>query len=122
MSDTALREIRQVRQHAQGPPRRWFSSPELDLFVWFEDGAVVAFEVCYDKLCDEHSLHWRPASGFTHTRIDDGEATPFRNDTPIAVPDGVFDVTHIALRFEAVAASVEPALYRFILARLYAGG
>jgi hypothetical protein len=116
-----LREIRAVRQHAEEPRRRWFACDSTDLFVWQDaDGRPLAFELCYDKPHDEHALRFRREAGFVHTRIDDGEASPLKNATPITVPDGQFDLTEIALKFELVAARIDPAVYRFVLGALHA--
>jgi hypothetical protein len=117
-----LREVPRVRQHAgDDGQRRWFASPTTDLFVWERAGLVTRFEICYGKPHREHVLSWDAAAGFRHDAIDDGEARPTHNRTPIAVPDGRFDLTTIALGFEEDGARIEPRLYRFVLGRLLAG-
>lgn len=69
-----LREIRDVRQIAGEPQRRWFSSESLDLVVWNdEDGNVLGFQFCYDKGSAEHAVRWDAASGFRYLKVDDGE-------------------------------------------------
>lgn len=59
--------------------------------------------------------------GLEHGGIDDGEASPLRNATPIAVADGRFDPAEVALTFEAEGAAVPPSLYRFVLGRILEG-
>jgi hypothetical protein len=116
----ALREIRGARQPPGERQRRWFSAPAADLFIWtLDDATVSAFEFCYGQPNDEHALRWDAEAGFTHTRIDDGEGAAHEHRTPIAVPDGAFDPATVALEFERLAAGLEPALYRFILVRLW---
>ncbi len=114
-----LREIPKVKQADTDLTRRWFSCGTMDLYVWqSKSGETRAFEICYDKAHDEHAFRWSREAGVTHHRIDDGETTPFEAKTPIAVPDGAFNPNEIALKFEAVGASLEPALYRLVLRML----
>ena len=115
-------EVPRTTQHEGEPPRRWFTCRSADLYVWGEDRCIDSFEFCYDKPRDEHSLRWSEVGGFQHMRIDDGESTPLANETPIAVPDGRFDLTDIAFRFEAVGAGIDPTVYRFVLKALHQGG
>jgi len=91
----------------------------MDLYLWETDGRLSSFELCYDKPNAEHSLRWNASGGWVHTRVDDGEATPWRNDAPIVVSDGRYDPVAVALRFEALAANIDPTVYRFVLSRLY---
>ena len=45
-----LTEIPNVKQLADEPIRRWFSSPTLDLFIWYDDNdKTIQFQICYDK-------------------------------------------------------------------------
>ncbi len=116
-----LREIPRVRQHPEDPGRRrWFTCASADLFVWEERAAtaLARFEFCYHKPHAERVLAWDRSQGLHHAAIDDGEHLPFDTATPIAVPDGSFDATLVALEFERLASSLEPRLYRFVLGRL----
>jgi len=83
--------------------RRWFSSSDLDLIVWFsESQSVKAFELYYDKNINEHVLIWRKEKGFSHQAVDDGEQKPALNykEAPILIPDGIFDPDRIRQLFE----------------------
>lgn len=102
--------------------RRWFASPHADLVVWQDAAAIRSFEFCYAKSQDEHVLRWREGFGFWHGRVDDGEDNPARNRTPIHVADGEFDIPLLAARFQQLASDIDPEIYRFVLARLTAGG
>jgi hypothetical protein len=116
MPITRLREIAHVKQTSAQLRRRWWTSPSMDLYVWQEPNArIAAFELCYDKPHDEHSLRWDAAHGYRHSRIDDGEATAFDQQTPMAVADGHYRLEDIALRFESAAAEVEPVVFRTVL-------
>ena len=91
-----LREI-PSRQIAGEPLRRWFTSPDMDLFVWLgEDGAPTGFQLCYDKQVHEHALTWTEAAGYSHMAVDGGESRPGRyKGTPILVANG-------AIRFDEI--------------------
>ena len=78
-----------------------------------------SFEICYDKPRNERSLHWQAEQGFSHARIDDGEAHAFDHQTPIALPDGHYSLDRIAERFETAGAEVEPAVYQQVMRRLF---
>jgi hypothetical protein len=115
-----LKEIPRVRQHAGETRRRWFCCDSTDLYVWEnEEGGLRSFELCYDKPNNEHSLRYLPDVGFNHARIDDGETSPLKNEAPIMVSDGAFDLAEIALKFEAVAGGIDPPVYRFVLEKLH---
>jgi len=45
-----LCEIPHIRLENRRLTKRWFTSSEIDLFVWFNDGAPVRFQLCIDKL------------------------------------------------------------------------
>ena len=87
-----------------------------------EAAGISSFEFCYDKPQDEHVLRWREGEGFRHARVDDGEDNPARNRTPIHVADGEFDLGRLAARFRQLGSDIDPEIYRFVLARLNAGG
>ncbi len=115
---TRLREVQGVRQGPGETTKRWYSCPESDLFVWLTGGEVQAFELCYDKPHDEHTVSWRRGGGLRHARVDDGEDDPRHNRTPIEVADGVLDPGAVALIFERLGVEVEPRIYRHVLRAL----
>jgi hypothetical protein len=102
-----LREI-QARQLPGEPARRWFTSPDIDLFVWLgADGAPTGFQLCYDKQQREHALTWTLAAGFTHMGVDGGESRPGRyKGTPILVANGSIDFAGILGQLRAEASAV----------------
>ena len=117
-----LREIA-ARQVEGEPARRWFTSSEIDLFVWVgEDGAPSGFQLCYDKQAREHALTWTPASGFSHMAVDGGESRPGRyKGTPILVANGAIDTEGILgqLRQEG-ATSLPPEFLQFVEGKISA--
>ncbi len=115
----SLRELPRVRQVAGEPRRRWFHGHEMDLVVWEgEDGALLGFQLAYDKHRDEHSIAWRAGRGFAHYLVDDGEAAPLANETPFLHPDGAFERDRVLADFLAAAAALPPGIAGFVSARL----
>jgi hypothetical protein len=96
-----LRELKQGDAHSG---RRWFTSPDMDLIVWYEGERVRAFELCYDKGTDEKALRWRDGEVVGHARIEPGEPRGIKHkQSPIHVADGMPDYGYIlkALRRES---------------------
>ena len=116
-----MREVDPTRQVPGEPQRRWFSSSELDLIVWYDTGgAPVAFQLCYDKGKNERALTWEPSTGLIHSAVDDGEVSVGMRykATPVLAPDGPLDVTGLAARFEAASSEVPGEIVSFVRARL----
>jgi hypothetical protein len=114
-----LREILRVRQTSDKLRRRWWACARMDLYVWQNPAhEISAFEICYNKPHQERSLRWGAEHGFSHSAIDDGEATAFDQRTPIAVPSRDLRQADVAAHFEAAGADVEPYIYRRILSLL----
>ena len=109
-------------QHRRGERfRRWFTSSTADLFAWYEDDQPVSFEFCYDKPRRERSVRWTDEEGLRFFCIDDGEASPVQNRSPIAVPDTGASREFAALRFETLGKTVEATLVRFVLKAIWLG-
>lgn len=114
-----LKKIRGVRQDDPHRTRDWFQDEFFDLFVWTDlSAAIVAFQLCYDRLNNERVLAWNRDGGFLHRRIDDGEQTPIKNMSPILVTDGRFDAGDITGEFRERAAGLDPATRDFISAKI----
>ena len=74
-----LREIKRVRQSPGEPRRRWWQDAYFDLNVWYDDaGAIIGFQLCYDRLEDERALTVLPGKKLTHHRVDSGEGRASR--------------------------------------------
>ena len=115
-----LTEIKNVRQSANEPHRRWFSDEQFDLIVWIEDDrSVHGFQLCYKKADVENALTWMKGQGFFHNRIDDGESLPNHHKmTPILVADGAFDRDGVLARFAESSSHIDPELAALVMARL----
>ena len=115
-----LKEVRDVRQVPGESRRQMFFSEDMDLTVWVDDrGAILGFELCYDKGIGERSVRWRSGYGFLHQRVDDGENRPGRyKATPILVPDGVFDANKISRLFLENSRDLDRPLSDFVYRKL----
>ena len=109
-----------VRQIPGESNRRWFSSTEFDLIVRVSDSQeFIGFELCYDKHLDQHSLTWSRTSGFSHMAVDDGEQELGRyKQTPILVPDGIYDIRRIHSAFIEASRSLPKDVAGFVLRAL----
>ena len=98
-----LIETKNVQQTSAEHRRRWFSSADIDLIVWYdEEDSLIGFELYYDKNISEHVFIWRADGGFDHLAVDDGEQKSVLNykEAPILIPDGHIDPNRIRTLFE----------------------
>ncbi|HVU24873.1 MAG TPA: hypothetical protein VHE13_12175 [Opitutus sp.] len=117
-----LTEIREVKQEAGGR-RRWFEDDGLELIVWYGPAsAVEGFQICYttDAGRQERALTWRAADGFAHARVEPGDDSPLKNQTPILVPDGTVPWAELEAEFGERSRGLEAELRQLVLARLQA--
>lgn len=116
-----LQEVLNVRQISGESRRRWFTSADMDLTVWFDDrDRITGFELCYDKGANERAVRWREGEGFLHERVDDGEGRPGRyKGTPILLPDGALDSKKVSRLFKEnsreIDGSVADMVHRTLL-------
>jgi hypothetical protein len=117
-----LREITNLKQESGAGRRRWFESDGFDLVVWLgTNEAVTGFQICYDFGRGEHALTWRCESGFAHHAVDTGDATPFKNETPVLIPVGAVPWRDVADLFARRGEALEPALRLLVGKQLAAG-
>jgi|SRR5688572_30659077 len=115
-----LREIPMARQVPGEPKRRWFTSSNIDLFVWVtDDDSAAGFQLCYDKQHREHALTWTEATGFSHLAVDGGESRPARyKGAPLLVANGAFDAQRILAEFLREAESLPVEYARMVEVRV----
>ncbi len=114
-----FREFKQVKQERGGGRRRWFESDDLDLVVWYDAGGkVTGFQLCYDFGDGERAVTWRETGGYSHDRIDAGDDTPLKNQTPVLIPDGAVPWTKLLQAFEPQCASLDSSLQSLIRQKL----
>jgi hypothetical protein len=111
-----LTEFPNVHQRSDEPRRRWFQDDDEDLIVWFgDDDRIVGFQLCYDRARGERALAWDENTGYSHLRVDDGEAIGKpRKSSPILLPDGVFNAPAVLRRFVAIAAELPREVAAFV--------
>jgi hypothetical protein len=109
-----LTETKEVRQIPGEGLRRWFGDDYFDLIVWYAEGKIIGFQLCYDKGQRERALTWHRPRRYLHTRVDDGDRTEGYKMTPILVRDGVFEHEQVAERFRAASASIDPEIARLV--------
>jgi hypothetical protein len=109
-------EFPNVRQRSDEPRRRWFQSDDEDLIVWFSgDDRIVGFQLCYDRARGERALAWDDCAGYSHMRVDDGEAIGKpRKSSPILLPDGAFDAHAMRERFVTISAGLPREVAEFV--------
>jgi len=110
-----LQRIRGVRQDEASRERHWFQDDFFDLFVWTDSsGAVVSFQLCYDRSRHERVLAWNGMGGLIHRRVDDGEQTPLRNRSPIMATDLRFGADGVAAEFDRRGMDLDARMRDFI--------
>jgi len=106
-------------QATSEPTRRWFVGEDIELIVWLADNdAISGFQLCYRHAGSQFALTWTPEHGFRHDRVDEGEAAPEKNQTPILVTDGAVDADALRRLFTRTSADIERAIRDFVLEKL----
>jgi hypothetical protein len=109
-----LREAK-ARQIRGEPRRRWFRDDDFDLYVWYRaDGSFTGFQLCYDKLDDEHAFTWLADRGATHHRVD-AQRGLFAGQTPILVAGRSFSAVRVHEAFRAASGELDAAIRAFVL-------
>ena len=108
-------------QPADDVPRRWFADETFELIVWFDEhGRIFGFQLCYNRTRLERALTWTAKGGYAHNRVDDGEASPVRNRTPILLTqEEVAECTGLE-RFRAACTDIDPLISDFVEERVQA--
>lgn len=111
-----LKEISNTAQPSGVLKRRWFHSPEQDLYLWENEiGEIVEFQLCYSKSRNERALSWKVGSGFSHYRVDNGEVTGRAKNTPILSLNRSFDIETILAQFSTLAETVPKNVVDFVI-------
>ena len=112
-------ELISIRQIPGEKRRRWFTSLDMDLILWFDaEHNPVSFELCYNKQTHEKSLRWR-ASGIEHSVVDSGENNPGRyKSTPMLRDANHFDAAMIKSLFAAECTNLPPDIVEFVVKAL----
>jgi len=117
----ALIELKGTQQIAGERWRRWFSSTDMDLIVWYKEGdSIAGFELYYDKNIKEHVFIWHFDSGYAHLAVDDGEQKPVMSykEAPILIPDGHIDPNRIGRLFEGSCGKLPSGIITLVREKL----
>ncbi len=113
-----LKEFHQVRQEPGGR-RRWFDGDGMDLVTWHDlHGRLTGFQLGYNLGSGSCVLTWKTGGGFTHSRVDEGDSSPLKNETPVLQQGGAVPWDELAARFAGQSAALEPGLRELVTARL----
>lgn len=115
-----LYEITHIRQSRRPRIKRWFTSQEMDLFVWTRTGMPVHFQLYFDKSGTEKVICWDIHEGFTSYHVNNGETSPDRyKQTPLLRTSFMrLDLRVIARDFLAACTHVDTGISDFVYARL----
>ena len=111
-----LREIKETSQKRGEPKKRWYSSPSMDLFVWFNDNdEIISYHLTYNQLQDEKALTWSREHGFSYFAVDDGLRPGKHPASPLLIEDGVFKPSIIISMLKENSGDLEPSIENFIV-------
>jgi len=115
-----LYEIPHIRQDNHQLIKRWFTSKDMDLFVWVSKTGPVRFQLSFNKGNNEQAVNWDLQKNFQHYRVDSGENNPDQyKKTPILTrlhqPKKPVD---IAWLFLLASDNVDIDIANFIYSRL----
>lgn len=115
-----LNEIAHLRQSNRCHLKRWFTSRDMDLFIWLRKGMPVRFQLAYNKRSSEKAITWSNHLGFRHYLVDSGETMPDKyKQTPLLLNiSGLQNFSSVARDFLAASNNMEIGLSDFIFARL----
>lgn len=118
-----LYELKQTRQIPGENKRRWFTSLDMDLIVWFgSNNKLVSFELCYNKQANENSLRWSAAE-VIHSSVDSGEEHPGKyKATPVLREVSHFDVDRVQGIFSAECQQIPQEISNFVMTALQSYG
>jgi hypothetical protein len=89
-------KVSRVRVGADNIRQTWYDNDNFSLIVWQDtEEKYIGFELYYDLNYNEHCLLWRDGRESQHLHVDDGEATPKKNMTPVVSGDGKFPYDRI---------------------------
>ncbi|MEJ5285315.1 MAG: hypothetical protein WHS77_09745 [Brevinematales bacterium] len=113
-----LKEIKNVSQIPGEKKRRWFSSPDFDLFVFFENDEIVEFQLSYNKKDKEKIVIWSKEVGFSHQAVDEGDHPGKIKRSPIIVPDGIFNKKEVLEDFIKESKNIDKKIANFVSEKL----
>lgn len=94
----------------------------MDLIVWIDEAEQPKqLQLCYDKgrRRAERAFTWKPASGFSHTAVDDGEYGNGRyKATPLMVAEGGFNNARVEQLFRDHSTQLPADIINFVVGKI----
>lgn len=105
-------------QTEEGIRNDWYVNDFFDLVIWFDSCSdeFLGFQLCYDKLYNEHSVTYKKGGSFSHDRIQSSFSI---NGSPMVICNGDFTNKSIIHKFEEESKNIEPGIRNEVLQRLY---
>ena len=115
-----LYEIPHLRRSNRCLIKRWFTCPDMDLYIWFHDNVPIRFQLSYNKRSREKAINWDFQRGLRHYLVDTGEEELGRyKQTPILIKQqNQGDLATTARNFLAACEHIDIGVSDFIYARL----
>lgn len=113
-----LYEITHVRPSRRGQSKRWFTSIDMDLFVWFRNGVPVHFQLYIDKRARERVICWDIRDGFNCYLVNNTANDECYGLSPVAVSFSRLELRVLARSFLAACENIDADLGDYIYARL----
>lgn len=110
-------KLKNPLQKDDGIRNEWYVNDYFDLVVWFdeENDDILGFQLCYDKLYNEHSLTYKKNGRIQHNKI---ESSFSFNGSPLVIANGEFKSFHIVKKFENDSINIDSHIREEVLNRL----
>ena len=108
-----LREITDIKQNDEEGFRRWFTSDDMDLFVWYNDDCrVTSFQLCQD----EYLISWSIKKGMSFSKNINDSAGPLNyKGSTVLRPIRPFSLKRVFDSFVSRSRRINRELVRFII-------
>jgi len=126
-----LREIERTHQDSPKLLKRWFTSQEMDLFVWSDPSLVASTEIIQDKasiivrfqmsikhLNEEYAVYWDNVEGCKTFTIDEGSQPGKHPKSPLMLESEIQAIPTSLAEIEQAFAQIEYQIASFVLAKL----
>lgn len=112
-----LYRIKDTRESDSGYGYRCYGDEYFDLFLWYDNGRIIQFQLVYNKFKRAHALTWHEERGYLHARVDEGNR-PRKKMSPILVMDGEFPKEFLVNKFREESMEIEAGISSFVMDKL----
>lgn len=113
-----LRQIKDVRQSSREGHKQWYTSSEIDLFIWYDGATISAFHLIYDKSKVERALIWNRLGKTLHVTVEDGVRPGRYPSSPLMTDQAPFDkrglLALLAAQTQDIDVSIEALLRKVV--------